>query len=158
MRDAGTLIATRAPALGLSPRLCKPREDRQVRKAPVSFSSPGLSPPWVQPTGVQTHGARSAPELSPGCSLPVPDLAHLLCRKAPQQPPLHLRASRGQFEKRAPSCSCRAHQPPGRTKSGLRGKPSPTTPRKRTSGAEARAARRRRRPEGSEPTLGNNPL
>lgn len=104
----------------------------QAWGGPAGEKGPGV---LLQPRPVSSLGAAYGPA-NPQCTLgsrtltrlqhAIPrDLAHLLRRETSPQPPLHLRASRGQFEKRAPGCSCRLHQPPGRTKSGLRGKPSP---------------------------------
>lgn len=63
---------------------------------PASLSSFGA------PFRRASRGARPALGLGPGCSSPVPCLAHLLRGETPQQLPLHLGARHGRFEKRAP--------------------------------------------------------
>lgn len=97
-----------------------------MRKAPVSFSSPGRSPPWVQPTAVQTHSARSAPELSPGCSMPFPATSLTCCAGRPLRSRPSISVQVGDNLKSAPrAAAADCTNRPAVPSPGCGGKPSP---------------------------------
>lgn len=116
--------ATRAPTPGASPPL-QALEDRQVGWAPASSCCPRpRSPPSVHPSGVQAAELARLSVSAQAAALQSP--ASLTCcaaRPLSSCPSISVQGT-ADLKSAPQGCSCRLHQPLGRTKSGLQGNPA----------------------------------